>query len=135
MAKIINLTPHPIIVVKDDPEGPNTGFVGTGPATKEIKYSIVAEIKPAGPVARARQTDKVVGELPVNGHNVPLVTSEYGEPTDLPAPEDDVFYAVSILTAQAAKAAGRTTSDLLVTSDPVRDSAGKIVGCRKFAIV
>jgi len=71
----------------------------------------------------------------VNGCAVPLVTSRYGEPTDLPAPEDGTYYAVSILTAQAAKAAGRSTSDLLVTSDPVRDAAGKIAGCRKFALV
>lgn len=132
---IINLTPHPVIVVRDDPDGPFTGSVGTGPTTKEIKYSVVVEIKPDGPVARARQTDEVVGDVQVNGYAVPLVTSRYGEPTDLPAPEDGTYYAVSILTAQAAKAAGRTTSDLLVTSDPVRDSAGKIVGCRKFALV
>jgi len=133
--KIVNLTPHPVIIVRDDPEGANTGFVGVGPATKEIKYSVVETIAPAGPVARARQTDENVGEVKVNGHAVPLVTSKYGDPTDLPAPEEGTYYVVSILTAQAAKAVGRSTSDLLVTSDPVRDATGKIVGCRKFAIV
>lgn len=133
--KIVNLTPHPVIVVRDDPDGPFTGSVGTGPATKEIKYSIVDEIKPAGPVARARQTDEVVGDVQVNGYAVPLVTSRYGEPTDLPAPEDGTMYIVSIITAQAAKSAGRTTKDLLITSDPVRDSAGKFIGVRKFALI
>ncbi|MFA6215536.1 MAG: hypothetical protein WC768_03135 [Patescibacteria group bacterium] len=133
--KIINLTPHPVIVVRDDPDSSATGFVGIGPAAKEIRYSVVAEIKPAGPVARARQTDDVVGNVQVNGYTVPLVTSRYGDPTDLPTPENGTFYVVSILTAQAAKAAGRDMRDLLVTSDPVRDAAGKIVGCRKFSLV
>lgn len=135
MAKIVNLTPHPVVVVRDDPEGPGVGFIGVPPKTTEIRYSVVATIAPTGKVARAVQKDVPAGAVEVEGVEIPLITSSYGEPTDLPAPEGGVFLAVSILTAQAAKAAGRTTSDLLVTSDPVRDAAGKIVGCRKFALV
>lgn len=135
MMNIINLTPHSVIVVRDDPEGPHTGSVGMGPATTEITYSVVAEIPPAGPVARARQIDERVGELEVNGISVPLIRSSFGEPSDLPEPMDGTMYVVSILTAQAAKAACRDTSDLLVTSDTVRNADGRIVGCRKFAVV
>lgn len=132
---IINLTPHPVVVLRDDPNGPFTGSVGTGPATKEIKYSIVDEIKPAGPVARARQTDEVVGDVQVNGYAVPLVRTVFGATTDLPDADGTTKFVVSIITAQAAKAAGRDTSDLLVTSDPVRDANGRLIGIRKFALV
>lgn len=133
--KIVNLTPHPVIIVREDDDGPEVGSVGFGPAAAEIRYSVVETIAPSGVVARARQIDEAAGEIDINGVSVPLVTSTYGDPTDLPEPEEDTYYAVSILTAQAAKAAGRVTSDLLVTADPVRDEAGKIVGCRKFAVV
>lgn len=123
------------MVVREDPEGPHTGFTGVGKTQREIRYDIVAEIPPTGKVARATQVDETVGELEVNGHPVPLITSRYGEPVDLPEPEEETYYIVSILTAQAAKAAGRRTDDLLVSSDPVRDAQGKIVGVMKFAIV
>ncbi|OIO46383.1 MAG: hypothetical protein AUJ25_00095 [Parcubacteria group bacterium CG1_02_37_13] len=135
MVKIINLTPHPVIVLRDDPTGSIVGVTGVGSVVEKGKFALVATIAPAGPVARAAQLDKPAGEVGINGYPVPLIMSSYGEPNDLPAPKDGTLYVVSILTAQAAKAAGRITSDLLVTSDPVRDAAGKIVGCRKFAIV
>jgi hypothetical protein len=133
--QILNLTPHPVVVVRDDPEGSVTGFTGVGPAAKEGKFALVAEYKPAGPVARAAQRDERVGELEINGTKVPLIRTVFGEPTDLPAPEDGTMYVVSIITAQAAKAAGRPTNDLLITSDPVRDAAGKFIGVRKFALL
>lgn len=132
---ITNLTPHPVVVLRDDPNGEVTGFTGVGAAQMEGRFTLVGRVAPAGTVARAAQTDEVVGSLEIGDFAVPLVTSRYGEPTDLPASEDGTFYVVSILTAQAAKSAGRSTSDLLVTSDPVRDAVGKIIGCRKFAIV
>lgn len=132
---IINLTPHPVIVLRDDPDGSVTGFTGVGPAAKEGKFALVAEYKPNGKVARAAQKDEPVGELEINGVSVPLITTIFGEPTDLPSPEGGVCYVVSIVTAQAAKASGRTTRDLLITSDPVRDAAGRFVGVRKFALI
>lgn len=124
-----------MIILRDNPEGEITGFTGVGPAAKEGKFALVAEYKPEGKVARAVQKDEPVGELEINGVSVPLITTVFGEPTDLPSPEDGVYYVVSIITAQAAKAAGRSTSDLLVTSDPVRDAEGKFIGVRKFALV
>jgi hypothetical protein len=131
--KILNLTPHPVVVLRDDPEGPITGFTGVGPAAKEGRFSVVAEFPPAGTVARAAQTDEVVGELEINGTKVPLIRTVFGEPTELPEPSDGVYLIVSVITAQAAKAAGRTVDDLLITSDPVRDDKGKFIGVRKFA--
>lgn len=117
MTTILNLTPHPIVLLGEDD-------------------TVLAEFAPAGPVARAAQTDEVVGSLEVaDGMSVDLVRSRYGAPTDLPDPEEEVFCVVSVLTAQAASAHGRSTGDLLITSGPVRDDAGRIVGCRRFALL
>lgn len=132
---IRNLTPHPVIVLRDDNEGSVTGFTGVGPAAKEGKFTVVAEYKPEGKVARAVQKDEPVGELAINGHNVPLITTVFGATSDLPDPQDGDYLVVSIITAQAAKAFGRSTKDLLITSDPVRDSNGKFIGVRKFALI
>ena len=45
------------------------------------------------------------------------------------AVRSDTTYVVSLLTAQAAKAGGRLTDDLLVVGETVRDADGKIIGC------
>mgnify|MGYP003092115823 FL=1 len=60
---------------------------------------------------------------------------KFGATEDLPAPEDGIYYIVSVITANAAKAEGRTTSDLVITADPVRDDSGRIIGCKRFALV
>lgn len=132
--QIVNLTPHPVLVLRDDAEGTIVGSTGFGPAAKEGQFTLVAEYKPVGKVARAAQKDEVLGELEIDGRKVPLIKTVFGQPTDLPEPEEGTMLIVSILTAQAAKAAGRFGDDLIITSDPVRDKAGKIIGCRKFAV-
>jgi hypothetical protein len=130
-----NLTPHAITILREDPEGPIVGFTGVGPAAKEGRFSIVGEIRPSGRVARALQRDAIVGELKIMGTKVPLIRTVFEEPIDLPEPSDGVYLIVSVVTALAAKAFGRSTEDLLLASDPVRDANGKILGVRKFAIL
>lgn len=105
---IINLTPHTVNVM-------NNG-------------ETIAEFVSNG-VARASQTTEKVGTI----DSVDLFTIKYGEPVDLPEPSDDKFFIVSRLTAEAAKAAGRTTDDLLLTANPVRDAEGRIIGCAGFS--
>lgn len=102
MAEIENLTPHTVVVLRDDAEGTVVGYTGVGPAAKESKFSVIAEYLPTGKVARASQKDEPVGQLEINGASVPLITTVFGEPTDLPAPKDGTMYIVSIITAQAA---------------------------------
>jgi hypothetical protein len=115
--EIINLTPHAVNLV--DADG-----------------NAVATYEPTGTIARAAQTDIKVGEVEVApGVNVDVVNTSFGEPTDLPDPVEGIYLVVSILTAQAAKAHGRQVDDLLVTSDPVRSSEGRIIGCKRFARV
>ena len=110
MTTIKNLTPHDINIIAED---------GT----------IIATFPSEG-VARASQQSVKVGEI--NG--IELVSMKFGETVDLPDPEDDVMLVVSVITINAAKAQGRVTSDLLMTADPVRNEAGQIIGCRRFAV-
>lgn len=111
MKRIVNLTPHAINIIAED---------GNTIATF-----------PSEGIARATQEQVKIGEL--NG--VELVSMKFGETIDLPAPSADTFFVVSIITANAAKAGGRSTDDLLITADPVRNDAGQIIGCRRFALV
>jgi NAD(P)H-dependent flavin oxidoreductase YrpB (nitropropane dioxygenase family) len=111
--KVINLTPHEVKLMDDD-------------------GNVVASLPSEG-VARARQTDEVVGEVEIEGFTVPVVKTTFGEPEDLPEPTEGVVYVVSVVTANAARAIGRTTDDLLITSGPVRDADGRIIGCRQLA--
>jgi hypothetical protein len=133
MTEIKNLTPHPCVVLVPDPQGENEGTTGTGQKAEFLRYRKVAEISPAGPVARAAQREERVGSVPVNGTEIPVVRMSYGEPTDLPEPEDGTFYYVSVLTAQAAAASGRRTDDLLFSGKAVRGRDGRIVGLVSFA--
>ena len=112
MAKIINLTPHDVNIIAEDG------------VTVKVAF-------PSEAIARASQTAKHVGEL----DGIDLVSMKFGETEDLPAPADGVYYIVSVITANAAKAEGCTTDDLVITSDPVRDDNGRIIGCKRFALV
>jgi len=131
--KILNLTPHPLILLMDHPEGEIEGTTGTGPSAVFSRYRKVAEIPPAGPVARAAQREEVVGSVPVEGTEIPVVRMSYGEPQDLPEPEEGTMYFVSVLTAQAAAASGRRTDDLLFSGKSVRNREGRIIGILSFA--
>ena len=108
---IINLTPHTINICAED-------------------GSIIRSLESQG-IARARQTAEVVGNL----DGIELVSMKFDEPEDLPKYAEGIYYVVSIITANAAKAVGRRVDDLLITSDPVRDADGRIVGCKRFALV
>lgn len=70
-----------------------------------------------------------VGEI----ESIPVVKTEFGEVLDLPESAEVVTYIVSRITVEAAQAQDRSTDDLLVTSGAVRDSQGRIIGCRAFA--
>ena len=112
MAKIVNLTPHAVNVIAEDGVTVKATFPSEG-------------------IARASQVAKHVGEL----DGIELVTMEFGATQDLPAPQEGVYYIVSIITANAAKAEGRGADDLVITADPVRDADGCIIGCKRFALV
>jgi hypothetical protein len=83
-------------------------------------------IEASGTVARCRQST-----VPVRDHGgVALVHTTYGEVDGLPGPETGVVYLVSALV----RAAAPERDDLASPGDLVRDSEGKIVGCRNLII-
>jgi hypothetical protein len=100
---IINLTPHTINLVGDNPQN----------------------FPPSGTVARCAVTRQQVGTV----DGVPVNRTVYGDVTGLPAPQPDTYYIVSALVAQACP----DRADLLITDDAVRDDQGRIVGCRALA--
>ncbi len=108
MANIINLTPHEVSIIADG----------------KVKATF-----PSEGVARATQTVEVVDSL--NG--IDIVSMRFGKTEGLPTPVDGTYYIVSITTANAARAEGRTCADLLVTSGPVRGNDGQIIGCTALA--
>ena len=77
-------------------------------------------------VARAKQTNRWIGNADLEGSYIPIVAAEYGEPIDLPDPEDGTLFIVSALTAAAAP----DRKDLVGTTDLVRDEAGRIIGAK-----
>lgn len=113
--QILNLTPHAVSVVDEN---------------DQVLLSI-----PSTGVARASQTDEVVGSLEADGQTITVVETVYGEAIDLPEPAEGVCIVVSFITANAARAQGRATHDLLLTSGLVRDAEGRIIGCTRFARV
>jgi len=133
MAKIKNLTPHTLVILSPDPEGEIEGTLETGPKATFQKFRKVAEIPPSGVVARAQAREEQVGSVSVEGTEIPVVRMSYGKPTDLPEPEEGTYYYVSLLTAQAARASGRRTDDLLFSGKTVRDRNGRIIGLISFA--
>lgn len=134
MTIIRNLTPHAVQIFVADDAGEVVGSVGFGRAARTATFRQVAELASEGN-ARASQSDVTVGDIEVEGMNVPVVRTEFGATVDLPEPEEGVMLVVSMITATAARATGRSTEDLLLTSNPVRDETGRILGCTQFAAV
>jgi hypothetical protein len=104
--KIRNLTPHEIYLHTSN------GEVVTYPVD--------------GIVPRCAVDRQLFGDF--NG--VRLNRTVFGAVEGLPAPEPGVYLIVSSLIAQACP----TRKDLLVPDEIVRDSAGRIIGCRAFGV-
>lgn len=109
--KIINCTPHDCHIING--------------ATVTIKQS--------GMVARVteRLTAPVTLNVDVAGDGAGSIgiechTRSLGEVTGLPGRAHGVLYLVSTMVADAAS----YRDDLVVPGDLVRDTAGKVIGCR-----
>ena len=105
--KIYNLTPHDLNVVMFD------GSVETLPKS--------------GLIARVSQEDRPDGFI--GGINI--TSRVMGEVTDLPEPQDSIYFIVSSLVASAAK--GR--DDLFVPGPLVRNDQGQVIGCKGLSRV
>ena len=104
MKKIINLTPHDIVIT-DGPTFP-----------------------PSGKVARVSVQQVDAGNI--NG--IPVKAQTFGDIVDLPAPQDDTIFIVSTIVLSAAKEIGRTDVVAPDTTNAVRDDEGRIVSVPGF---
>lgn len=107
MTQVKNFTPHPISVVNAEGE---TVKVFTPEGLVRLK----ATTEPAG--------------FEVDG--VPVTKTVFGEPEGLPEPQEGIFLIVS----QIVKTALPQRADLLVPAEVVRDSEGKILGCKSLGV-
>lgn len=107
MHRLINLTPHPVLLVKPDD-------------SKVI-------IAPSGKVARCSTERKHVTTI----CDMPVYEITYGKVEDLPPSKDNTFYIVSTLVKESMKG---KRSDLVSPIDFVRDNTGNISGCKALAI-
>lgn len=104
---IINLTPHPVNVVGEGGE-------------------VVATFPPSGQVLRLPEVTEAAGAV----CGVPLVIKRLDAAASLPSAREGTFFIVSLPVAQAVR-----RPDFLVPDDLVRDEVGRVVGCRRFAVV
>ncbi|MEV4759982.1 hypothetical protein AB0J86_33465 [Micromonospora sp. NPDC049559] len=106
MAKLVNLTPHPVVV---------------GGIT----------LDPAGPVPRLTQTTRPVGRITVQGQDVTVTESALGQLTGLPEPQDGTYLIVSRTVAEAVP----HRRDLMIPGAALWDEAGRIIGFADLARV
>jgi len=111
--RLVNLTPHNIVVFTDE----KRGFI----------------VPPSGTVARVSVRQEEVGTIEVEDLNVPIVKNSWGEVTGLPEPQPGVVYIVSALVLSRVK--GRhdvVAPDTGPTA--IRDENGRIIGVRRFIL-
>lgn len=101
---LINKTPH------------NLNIVG--------QFGITV-IEPSLPPTRCKQTNIPISTLSFETNVFVVTTSSFGAIEDLPEPEDDTYFVVSRIVAEAS---GR--KDLLIPGPAIRnDVTGQIIGC------
>ena len=103
---IINLTPHTITICNASGE-------------------IVRQIPASGNLARVSARTVSTGEV---FDGIPVTTTSYGEVEGLPAPQQDTIYIVSALVAGRVPDRG----DVFIPNESVRDSEGRIIGCKSL---
>ena len=108
MTTVRNLTPHAVTLVGQD---------------RSVR------LFPHGAVPRVAEKPERSSAIMVDQLHVPLHDIRVGSVFDLPDPEDDVVLMVPRVVAAACP--GR--ADLVVPFDEVRDSAGRVIGCRALA--
>jgi hypothetical protein len=110
---IINLTPHPLNLMPEGPDGPTV------------------TIPPSGQVARCTTSRVQVDTVTVDGIAIPVNRTQFGTMTGLPDPQPDTIYIVSAVVAQAVP----DRPDVFIVDDTVRDDRGRIIGARALAHV
>ena len=113
MSKLVNLTPHTVTIVKD------------GVPVLDI---------PSTGIARCKVSRVQVRTLEVNGVEIPVNETVFGEVYGLPSPEEDTVFIVSRPVISAIRKGGDNRDDLVSPDDTVRDDKGVIIGAKAVAI-
>lgn len=114
MAKVINLTPHPVVLTCDN--GAVVTFKASGTVARvEIKQN-----------KQMRQIEIVEGVV----ISIPVVVNEHSEVYGLPDPELGTYYIVSSMVATAVCRPDLFSPNTDSTAE--RDSTGRILGVKSF---
>lgn len=105
---LVNLTPHKVTFLNQD-------------------NNIIKEIEPSGILARVTANTVTLGML----DDIPVTSTEFGDPYGLPPEDDSHAYIVSSLVAQAMK----DRNDIFIPNEAVRDDHGVIIGCRSLGVI
>jgi hypothetical protein len=100
--RLINLTEHDITVLPEGRVGVTAHILGA-----RIRRTRRVTIPPSGVVARVHAVHEEVARVTIDGGDISIVSTRFGEIVGLPAPEPGVLYIASTLVAQAAARAGR----------------------------
>lgn len=122
---IKNLTPHSIVIVAPSCATPTKGGkFEADPNSLEIVRTFPSE-------GIARVSSSTLDAAPIDG--VPTVEVAFGDPVDLPAPQEGVYLIVSGLLAACPSLKGR--SDLLTPAKQVvsKDNPSQVLGCLALA--
>lgn len=90
-------------------------------------------IPPAGIVARCEVRREKIGSLQIDGAEIPINKTIFGEVQNLPEPEEGAINIVSSIVAQAIAATAPSRTDVFIVDDTVRDEKGRIIGARAIA--
>jgi hypothetical protein len=123
---LINLTPHPIRVYRND----------TPDRITDLDEGLLFEVPPADKPARIAMIDlghesNVYGDDSINGPSTWCDWQQFGQCHDLPQPQSGTRYIVALVVARDQT--GR--SDLIFPVSEVRNERGTVVGCRGFGRV
>jgi len=110
---IVNLTPHILELMPEGPDGPKV------------------TIPPSGQVARCNVYRVQVDTVTVDGTDIPVNRTLFGEVTGLPDPQPDTIFVVSVLVAKAVP----YRPDVFIVDDTFRDEQGRVIGARALAHV
>lgn len=113
--KLVNLTPHRITIVAPA-DWPLLGS-NTDPIV----------VDPSGMVARCAETREIIASLATGhgGFDIPVYRATFGAVQNLPDPQPDTAYIVSMRLAQAVP----DRTDVFFPGEAVRDDKGNIIGC------
>jgi hypothetical protein len=111
MSHLRNLTPHEVRIVR---------------ASSLHESWLVVPTDASGP-ARVSVESTDASIVSVDEHaGIPIAVPAYGEVTGLPKPEQGTLLIVSKMVSDACP----ERTDLVWPGDPVRDDAGRVIGCR-----